>query len=138
MPLPKSSPNQSLLGAALLLRRATIREGKPFPLGATWDGLGVNFALFSAHATKVELCIFDVAGEENHAAQAELLREGFQLGGHLKAVEPRDEHLADLAPERAGRHDAILVWLGESVTWLSLSTRSSIGAAAPITLRLSL
>ena len=40
-----------------------IREGLPFPLGATWDGLGVNFALFSANATKVELCIFDDAGE---------------------------------------------------------------------------
>ena len=32
-------------------------------LGATWDGLGVNFALFSAHATKVELCLFDNDGE---------------------------------------------------------------------------
>jgi len=31
-------------------------------LGATWDGLGVNFALFSAHATKVELCLFDADG----------------------------------------------------------------------------
>jgi glycogen operon protein len=40
-----------------------MREGQPHPLGATWDGLGVNFALFSAHATKVELCIFDEAGE---------------------------------------------------------------------------
>jgi isoamylase len=40
------SPNQSLLGAALLMRGASMREGKPFPLGATWDGLGVNFALF--------------------------------------------------------------------------------------------
>ena len=40
-----------------------IREGLPFPLGATWDGLGVNFALFSANATKVELCLFDAAGE---------------------------------------------------------------------------
>ncbi|MFF7708960.1 glycogen debranching protein GlgX [Pseudomonas sp. NPDC007930] len=41
-----------------------IREGQPFPLGATWDGLGVNFALFSANATKVELCIFDDDGKE--------------------------------------------------------------------------
>ncbi len=40
-----------------------VREGRPFPLGATWDGLGVNFALFSAHATKVELCLFDAEGE---------------------------------------------------------------------------
>ena len=41
---------------------ARVREGHPFPLGATWDGLGVNFALFSAHATKVELCLFDDDG----------------------------------------------------------------------------
>ncbi|HSC82884.1 MAG TPA: glycogen debranching protein GlgX, partial [Pseudomonas sp.] len=40
-----------------------ITEGHPFPLGATWDGLGVNFALFSAHSTKVELCLFDSSGE---------------------------------------------------------------------------
>ena len=40
-----------------------ITEGMPFPLGATWDGLGVNFALFSAHATKVELCLFDETGK---------------------------------------------------------------------------
>ncbi len=43
--------------------KSRIREGAPFPLGATWDGLGVNFALFSSHATKVELCLFDNAGE---------------------------------------------------------------------------
>ncbi|HVM94868.1 MAG TPA: glycogen debranching protein GlgX [Candidatus Acidoferrales bacterium] len=36
-----------------------IQPGQPYPLGATWDGLGVNFALFSEHATRVELCFFD-------------------------------------------------------------------------------
>jgi glycogen operon protein len=41
-----------------------LREGSPFPRGAMWDGLGVNFALFSSHATKVELCLFDDAGKE--------------------------------------------------------------------------
>jgi glycogen operon protein len=41
------------------LRRSRLREGRPFPLGAIWNGLGVNFALFSADATKVELCLFD-------------------------------------------------------------------------------
>jgi isoamylase len=34
----------------------------PHPRGATWDGRGVNFSLFSAHATRVELCLFDVDG----------------------------------------------------------------------------
>src|SRR5712691_9286150 len=33
--------------------------GAPYPLGATWDGSGVNFALFSEHATAVDLCLFD-------------------------------------------------------------------------------
>jgi isoamylase len=46
------------------MRNFPIREGRPFPLGATWDGLGVNFALFSAHATKVELCLFDIDGRQ--------------------------------------------------------------------------
>jgi isoamylase len=38
-----------------------IRPGRPYPLGATWDGLGVNFAIFSENATRVELCLFDSA-----------------------------------------------------------------------------
>jgi len=36
-----------------------IWPGRPYPLGATWDGEGVNFAIFSAHASRVELCLFD-------------------------------------------------------------------------------
>jgi glycogen operon protein len=44
--------------------RRRIWPGSPYPLGATWDGRGVNFALFSAHATKVELCLFDQRGRE--------------------------------------------------------------------------
>jgi glycogen operon protein len=36
-----------------------IWPGKPYPLGATWDGSGVNFSLFSENATRVELCLFD-------------------------------------------------------------------------------
>ena len=35
-----------------------VWPGRPYPLGATWDGSGVNFALFSEHATRVELCLF--------------------------------------------------------------------------------
>ena len=49
--------------SAPALQRSRLREGRGFPLGATWTGLGVNFALFSAHATKVELCLFDEQGE---------------------------------------------------------------------------
>lgn len=39
--------------------RTTVYPGSPFPLGATWDGEGVNFALFSENATAVDLCLFD-------------------------------------------------------------------------------
>jgi len=42
--------------------RTVVEPGEPYPLGATWDGNGVNFALFSAHAEKVELCLFDPRG----------------------------------------------------------------------------
>ena len=38
-----------------------LKDGRPWPLGAHWDGSGVNFTLFSAHAEQVELCIFDGA-----------------------------------------------------------------------------
>jgi isoamylase len=51
------------LGAPQIQHWSAVRDGRPFPLGATWDGLGVNFALFSAHATKVELCLFDIDGK---------------------------------------------------------------------------
>lgn len=43
--------------------RLRVEPGLPHPLGATWDGSGVNFALFSANARKVELCLFDPKGK---------------------------------------------------------------------------
>jgi len=52
-------------------RTSRVREGLPYPLGATWDGLGVNFAIFSANATKVELCLFDQEGR-NELERVEL------------------------------------------------------------------
>jgi glycogen operon protein len=45
-----------------------IEHGTFHPLGATWDGRGVNFALFSEHATGVDLCLFDAAGVETRVA----------------------------------------------------------------------
>ena len=44
-----------------------IWPGHPYPLGATWDGAGVNFAIYSENATKVELCLFDSADAEKEA-----------------------------------------------------------------------
>ncbi len=39
-----------------------LEAGRPYPLGATYDGSGVNFAVFSGHAWKIELCLFDIHG----------------------------------------------------------------------------
>lgn len=50
-------------------RPMRLLGGSPYPLGATWNGHGVNFALFSAHAERVELCLFD----ENGARESERL-----------------------------------------------------------------
>ncbi|MEW5790835.1 MAG: glycogen debranching protein GlgX [Pseudomonadota bacterium] len=41
-----------------------VWPGNPYPLGATWDGNGVNFAIYSENATKIELCLFDATGNE--------------------------------------------------------------------------
>jgi isoamylase len=47
------------------MSRKHVTPGQPFPLGATWDGAGVNFAVYSSGASKVELCLF--AGPEADA-----------------------------------------------------------------------
>jgi isoamylase len=59
----KATPSPRSELAAPAVKRVQVREGSPVNLGTTWDGLGVNFALFSAHATKVEVCLFDVEGK---------------------------------------------------------------------------
>jgi isoamylase len=65
-----------------------VEPGKPFPLGATWDGWGVNFALFSANAEKVELCLFDRNGrrEIERIALPEYTHEVWH--GYLPDVRP--------------------------------------------------
>ena len=51
------------------LPRALL-PGRPYPLGATWDGLGINFAVFSANAEKIELCLFEPSGRHEIARYA--------------------------------------------------------------------
>jgi isoamylase len=65
-----------------------LKEGLPDPLGATWDGEGTNFALFSAHASKVEVCLFDQAGVRE-TARIELPEYTDQVfHGYLPGVGP--------------------------------------------------
>jgi glycogen operon protein len=66
-----------------------ILPGSAQPLGATWDGAGVNFAVFSAHATSVELCLFDAADAAAESARAPLpARTGDVWHGYLPGVRP--------------------------------------------------
>lgn len=53
--------------------------GKPYPLGATWDGTGVNFALFSEHATSVELCLFSHSRAKREKARIRLTEHTDQV-----------------------------------------------------------
>ena len=66
-----------------------VRPGLPFPLGATWDGAGVNFALFSEHATAVDLCLFDSVEAESERERVRLNeREGGVWHCYLPDVRP--------------------------------------------------
>ena len=66
-----------------------VSEGKPYPLGATWDGLGTNFALFSEHATKVELCLFESADAKRETYKVELPeRTAFVWHGYIRDIKP--------------------------------------------------
>jgi isoamylase len=60
--------------------------GEPFPLGAQWDGEGTNFSLFSEHAERVELCLFDADDAETRVALEE--RTAFNWHGYLPGIGP--------------------------------------------------
>jgi glycogen operon protein len=68
--------------------KARLSEGAPTPLGATWDGRGTNFALFSAHAAKVELCLFDKQGRHETERIALPERTEDVWHGYLSDVVP--------------------------------------------------
>jgi isoamylase len=69
-----------------LAGESTLWPGRPFPLGASWDGEGTNFALFSENAERVELCLFDEHGRE---ARHELPRRtAFNWHGYLPGAGP--------------------------------------------------
>ena len=63
-----------------------VWPGHPFPLGSEWDGSGTNFALFSEHAERVELCLFDAEGRETRVALTE--REAFNWHGYIPGIGP--------------------------------------------------
>ena len=66
----------------------TLGPGKPYPLGATPDGQGVNFALFSAHATHVELCLFPSPEAPREDARVRLQCSGDIWHGYVPGLRP--------------------------------------------------
>ena len=66
----------------------TLQAGRPLPLGATWTGDGVNFALFSAHAEAVYLCLFDASGRRELARIPLRERSGDTWHGFLPGAGP--------------------------------------------------
>jgi isoamylase len=64
--------------------------GNPYPLGATYDGAGTNFALFSEAAERVELCLFDATGAETRVRLPEV--DGFVWHGYLPGVAPGQQY----------------------------------------------
>ena len=68
------------------LTRMHTWPGTPYPLGATWDGWGTNFALFSEAADRVELCLFGDDGSENRIDVVEM--DGFVWHAYLPGISP--------------------------------------------------
>src|SRR6201998_1055828 len=65
---------------------ATVWPGTPYPLGATYDGAGTNFSVFSEIAEKVELCLIATVGTEKRIPRYEL--DGFVWHAYLPAITP--------------------------------------------------
>jgi isoamylase len=81
------SPPRSFLHM-IEIRRNRIKEGSPHPRGATWNGAGTNFAVFSANAKKIEVCLFDEAGEREIQRIALPEHTDQIWHGYLPAVPP--------------------------------------------------
>ncbi len=85
-----------------------IWPGKPFPLGARWDGNGTNFSLFSENAERVEVCLFDAGDNETRAELTEQTAHIWH--GYLPGIGPGQRYgfrvHGDYAPEKGHRFNA--------------------------------
>jgi glycogen debranching enzyme GlgX len=66
----------------------TLTEGRPWPMGAHWDGSGVNFAVFSANAQGVDLCLFDADGARELSRAALPGHSGDVWHGRIEGATP--------------------------------------------------
>src|SRR5215472_11837453 len=109
---------------------APTRPGRPFPLGATWDGAGVNFALWSEHATGVELCLFDPAAPRREIRRV-IVRERTDQVWHVYLPDARPGLLygyrvdGPYAPEMGHRYNRAKVLLDPYARAISGAVRWS-------------
>ncbi len=69
--------------------RGQVLPGKPYPLGANWDGKGVNFAIFSEHAAAVKLCLFQLPDDHEEYTQINVTEvTGFVWHAYLPGIKP--------------------------------------------------
>ncbi|MCL4848344.1 MAG: glycogen debranching protein GlgX [Acidobacteria bacterium] len=85
-PSTSASRRSRASGARPIGLRGQPWPGHPYPLGATFDGIGTNFSLFSEAATRVELCLFDDGGHETRVDLPEVIT--FCWHGYLMGVGP--------------------------------------------------
>jgi isoamylase len=84
--MPPGRPLAAAGTARICRGSVNIWPGSPYPLGATYDGGGTNFAIFSDVAERIELCLFNEAGEETRVALPE--RDGLVWHGYLPRIGP--------------------------------------------------
>jgi isoamylase len=82
--MPHPSPLATLASGPF--PRIKLGPGRPYPLGASWDGSGTNFSVFSEVAERVELCLFDEHGNERRVDLPE--STGYRWHGHVRDVKP--------------------------------------------------
>src|SRR4051794_15634452 len=111
-----------------------VWPGNSYPLGATWDGEGVNFSLFSEHAERVELCLFNHEGEElDRVEVAE--RTAFNWHCYLPGVGPGQHYgyrvYGPYEPERGFRFNPAKLLIDPYAKSIDGPVRWSEGNALP-------
>ena len=89
LPSVREDNRDGTLKTAPIMKKRVAWPGRPYPLGASSDGSGVNFALFSEHATRVELCLFDSATDRTETVCIPLReRTDFVWHCYLPGIQP--------------------------------------------------
>jgi len=95
-----------------------VWPGRPYPLGATWDGSGTNFALYSENAHRVELCLFDSAESDRESAKIELVEYTDMVSWNCGVEGPTDDPVIRQLRERKKRNFIGTLLLSQGVPML--------------------